>query len=127
MARVLIVDDDTDIREMLRDGLTDEGHEVAEAPDGQSALELLTTTPHRWVVLLDYRMPVLDGPGVLKAVAADSRLARQHAYIAMVATTHLDDAVESLRTALGAPLLPKPFDMDELLDAIAQVEARLWG
>jgi CheY-like chemotaxis protein len=125
MARVLVVDDDADTREALGMLLTDEGHEVAEAADGQAALDWLRATPHRWVVLLDYKMPHLDGREVLAAVGADPSLARQHAYIAMPATPMLDAPVEALRAALGVPLLPKPFDLDELLEAIIQAAARL--
>ena len=127
MAHVLVVDDDAAIREMLLDMLTYEGHEVAEAPNGQVALDMLRTTPHRWVVLLDYRMPVLDGPSVLEAVAADSSLARQHVYIAMPATAQMDAPVAALRTALGVPLLAKPFELKQLFDAIAQAEVGLPG
>jgi two-component system chemotaxis response regulator CheY len=127
MAYVLVVDDDADTREALRYALTGEGHEVAEAADGQAALVFLRTTPVRWVVLLDYRMPSVDGAAVLEMVAADSFLARRHAYIALTAAVQLDASVEPLRAALGTPLVLKPFDLDELLGAVAQAEARLVG
>jgi CheY-like chemotaxis protein len=87
MARVLVVDDDADIRDMLRLVLTDEGHEVAEAADGEAGLDFLRATPLRWIVLLDYWLPGLDGRAVLEAVAADESLARQHAYIAVSANS----------------------------------------
>jgi sigma-B regulation protein RsbU (phosphoserine phosphatase) len=127
MARELVVDDDGDILDMLREVLADEGHLVGEVADGQAALDLLRATPQRWVVLLDYRTPVLDGRAVLEAVASDSFLARQHAYIACPATSNLDGPVAALRTALGIPLLPKPFNVEHVLDAIAQAETRLQG
>jgi CheY-like chemotaxis protein len=127
MARVLVVDDDGDIRDMLREVLADEAHEVAEVTDGQAALEFLRATPHHWVVLVDYVMPVLDGRAMLEAVAGDPSLARQHAYIAFPATVTLDTSVEALRATLGVPLLAKPFNLEQLFDAINQAEARLWG
>jgi two-component system NtrC family response regulator/two-component system response regulator HydG len=127
MAHVLVVDDDKATREALRWLLTDEGHEVAEAKDGQTALDFLRTTLLRWVVLLDYRMPGVDGLTVLGAVATDASLACRHAYIAVPASAHLDRPVAPLRAVLDIPLIPKPFDLDTLLDAITQAAARLHG
>jgi CheY-like chemotaxis protein len=128
MARVLVVDDDADIRDMLRLVLTDVGHEVAEAVDGEAALDFLRATLDRWIVLLDYLLRGgLDGREVLTAMAADAQLAARHAYIAFPANPELDAPVAALREALGVPLLPKPFDLDELLAAVAQAEARLSG
>jgi two-component system nitrogen regulation response regulator NtrX len=126
MAHVLVVDDDEATREALRWLLTDEGHDVTEAPDGRAALEMLRQATARWVVLFDYRMPGLDGQGLLSAVAADPRLRHQHAYIAMTASPHvLDLVLGQQREALGVPLLPKPLDLDTLMVTIAQAEGRL--
>jgi CheY-like chemotaxis protein len=127
MAHVLVVDDDQATRYALRWLLTDEGHEAAEASDGQMALDFLRTTLLRWVVLLDYLMPGVDGLTMLGAVAADPSLARQHAYIAIPASPQLNRPAERLRAVLGIPLISKPFDLDTLLDAITQAGARLQG
>jgi CheY-like chemotaxis protein len=128
MAHILVVDDDEVTRQALHEALTDEGHEVAELMDGQAALDFLCTTPHHWVVLLDYLLQGgSDGRVVLAAMATDSPLAGRHACIAIAATPKLDAPAERLRRALGVPLLPKPCDADELLAAIAQAEARLRG
>jgi CheY-like chemotaxis protein len=127
MAYVLVVDDDADTRNALHDLLADEGHEVAEAADGQKALDFLRATRLRWVVLLDYLMPGLDGQAMLEIVAADPSLAHRHAYIAIPATVRPDAPAEALRAALGVALVPKPFDLEVLLAAIAQAEARLRG
>jgi CheY-like chemotaxis protein len=123
MARVLVVYDDDGVRGALGVLLTDEGQEVAKAPYGQMTLDLLRTTPHQRVVLLDYLMPVLDRWDMLEAVATDLRLATRHAY-SVPACPHLDGPLEPLRAALGMPLIPKLFDLDELLDAIAQAETQ---
>src|SRR5579859_2241289 len=68
--RILIVDDDRGIRHTLRAVLEDEGYAVLEAGDGAEGLALVRASLHRLVVLLDLRMPGLDGAGVLDAVAA---------------------------------------------------------
>jgi CheY-like chemotaxis protein len=125
MAHVLVVDDVPAIRELLEDILTDAGHAVGKVTDGQQVLDFLRSTSHRWVVVLDSRMPGVDGLTVLETVATDASLARRHAYIAVSATPRLDAPVASRQAALGIPLLPKPFDLDQLFRAIAQAEARL--
>lgn len=66
-ARVLVVDDDSDIRMLVRELLERSGHLVAEARDGREGLRAL----HSWrpdLVLLDVTMPVLDGWGTLERI-----------------------------------------------------------
>ena len=58
--RILIVDDDESIRQIVGMCLTDEGYEVFEAPNGQVALERLAEAQPD-LILLDLRMPVMDG------------------------------------------------------------------
>ena len=117
--RILIVDDDRGIRHTLRAVLEDEGYAVLEAGDGVDGLEMMRTSPHHLVVLLDLRMPGLDGAGVLDSVAADARLARRHAFI--LVTANLDaitPACSTLLHRLDVPIVPKPFDLDPLLDLV---------
>jgi CheY-like chemotaxis protein len=126
MTQVLIVDDDQEIRTMLRDTLEDSGYTVQEAKDGARALNLLRSSPVGMVVLLDIMMPVLDGPAVLRAVVEDAQLARRHAYVlitANISAVPLEQARDRLR--LGIPIVQKPFNMEVLLDAIAHAARRL--
>src|SRR5689334_16291175 len=60
---ILVADDDPSNREVIALGLTEEGYQVATAADGQEALEAIERERPR-VLLLDLRMPVLDGWGV---------------------------------------------------------------
>src|SRR5215467_6136184 len=83
--RVLIVDDDEDLRHALGYLLRDAGYTVYEARDGHRALERLRDSPGGMVVLLDVRMPGLDGVEVMRAVAAQEYLSTRHAYILMTA------------------------------------------
>lgn len=123
---VLVVDDDRSIRETLRCVLEDEGYDVLEAPDGMAALDLLRSTPTPSVVLLDLMMPRLDGVGVLDAVVHDRRLASQNAYIVITANRYrLDTRATHLLSDLHVPVVPKPFDMDSLLDAVALAARRI--
>lgn len=120
LATVLIVDDDADIRQALRILLEEiGGHQVVEAADGLAALEILRASEQRLVVLLDLLMPGLDGLGVLRAVAADARLASQHAYMLVTVSRRANTENFSESLALAVPVIPKPFDMDVLLEAVA--------
>ena len=58
---ILVVDDDPDIRESLREVLQDEGYEVNCVSNGREALDYLQTGPRPCVILLDLMMPVMDG------------------------------------------------------------------
>ncbi len=124
--RVLVVDDDEHIREAARDALDEGGYAVALARDGAEALRVIHAARDRLVVLLDLRMPGLDGAGVLGVVAGDRALARQHAFILMTADNRtMTLAFASLLTQLEVPVLKKPWDLDELLTSVAEAEARL--
>jgi CheY-like chemotaxis protein len=75
MCKILIVDDEADIREFARVTLSESGHEVCEACDGRAALELLTSTAREppCLVLVDLRMPLMDGWDFVAAVRGDER------------------------------------------------------
>ena len=126
MVRVLVVDDDDGIREVLRELLEDAGYAVAEAEDGAAGLAMLRTSPEPLVVLLDYRMPEMDGGAVLRAVAEEG-LSTRHAY-ALLASPHLLDRDPTVQIQAGRahiPVVAKPFDMDTLLCLVASLAAQL--
>jgi CheY-like chemotaxis protein len=121
MARVLIVDDDQDIRDAVRFILEDVGHEVLDASDGETALQLLRASQQRMIVLLDLLLPQLNGIDLLKAVIADPLLKERHAYVLMSAdSATLRQQAEPLLAEVSAQVVGKPFDMDNLLAMIAQ-------
>lgn len=113
---ILVVDDDTAIRETLRDVLEDSGYTVIESQDGLRALEYLRKSPTPMIVLLDLMMPQLDGSALLGAVAGDPRRLQRHRYILMTAGQQtLSLAFATLLTNLSVPVIKKPFDVDHLL------------
>jgi len=125
-ARVVVVDDDRSIRETVRYVLEDEGYTVVEAPDGMAALDLLRSSPSPSVVLLDLMMPRLDGVGVLDVVARDQRLASHNAYIVITANRYrIDRKASHLLDDLAVPVVPKPFDMDSLLEKVASAARKI--
>jgi two-component system response regulator MprA len=120
MASVFIVDDDPAIREVLRSALEAEGHVVTEAADGVSALVGLRSSPCPLVVLLDLRMPRLDGTGVLETVAREQLLAQRHRLVLITANPlPLPPALDTLLVSLEVPVLSKPFDIETLLGMVA--------
>lgn len=72
---ILVVDDDTDMREALRDVLRDEGYGVSLACNGKVALELLPTLQRPCGIILDITMPVMGGIVFYQAMRAVSNLA----------------------------------------------------
>ena len=124
--QVLVVDDDREIRESLVWLLADAGYGVCQAETGRGALTILRDSAFPVVVLLDYRMPVMDGEAVLRAVAASADLMR-HAYVLLTAERAVvTRGVEQLLAQISAPVIEKPFDLDTVLqvvDAAAQKTA----
>jgi len=123
---VLVVDDDDAIRETLRFILESSGYVVAEAADGLSAWSLLVSSPRRLVVLLDNLMPGLNADGLLEALESgcDGGAARRHAFILITASPQrLPSTLVARLVRLGAPVMAKPFELNALLDAVAQSSA----
>jgi two-component system KDP operon response regulator KdpE len=116
--RVLIVDDEAQIRRALRTGLTGHGYVVEVAEDGETALTAIAAHPPD-IVVLDLVMPGIDGFEVLRQLRAWSRLP------VLVLSAHGQelDKVEALD--LGADdYLTKPFGMGELLARLRAVLRR---
>jgi len=116
-ARVLVVDDDKGIREFVRTVLSDEGYDVAEATDGQQALDRVAQRRPD-VILLDMRMPVMDGWEFARTYRERPG---PHAPIVIV-TAALDVAKDAKE--IGADgFLAKPFQLDDLLQLVQQHSA----
>ncbi len=113
MRRVLIVEDDDGIREALAECVASMGVEVATARDGQDGLSVARAGSRPDAILLDLRMPRLDGHGFLSAVRADPALAG----IPVIAMTAWHDQP---RLPVYA-FLKKPFDLDELAKILGRL------
>lgn len=125
-AAVLVVDDDWAIRESLRLMLEDAGYAVAEARDGEEALNTLRSAPDPRVVLLDLMMPRVSGEEVLGDVLRDARMHARTAFIVITADTgRITPALRQQLGAQGIPILAKPLDIDDVLAHVASAEQRL--
>ena len=121
MYRILIVEDDFDISELLQSWLTEAGYQTAEAEDGLKALEVFESGQFD-LVLLDLMLPRLDGFGVCEWI-------RKRSNIPIVMLTALDGEEEQLR---GYDLriddyVTKPFSMPVLLRKIGAILRRCQG
>jgi CheY-like chemotaxis protein len=123
---VLVVDDDKDIRESLRFLLADEGYAIVTADDGQEALELIPLLPNPAVILLDLQMPRLDGYAVLLDLARHPEIRDRHSIFLLTANIgQLTADMVRLLGREGVPVLPKPFDVDQLKDQVQSAFIRL--
>lgn len=126
MAYVLVVDDDASIRELVRMVLEDEGYAVAEAVDGQAALDLLRIFAPPAVVIVDGLMPRLSGLELLAMIAREPALAQRHAYVLATGSSEITVPVGGTQTtAMPVRLLAKPFDLQALLEVVAAAAATL--
>jgi CheY-like chemotaxis protein len=110
---ILLVEDDSSIREELGGLLRDEGYDVVACPNGSEALALLRRIDRPCVILLDLMMPVMNGWEFRAQQCADAALAR----IPVVLLTGVSDG-EAQAAALGLPCLMKPFEFGPLLSAV---------
>ncbi len=110
---ILIVDDDAAIRKMLVEVLSLEGYPTETAANGQEALDMLSTSAPR-IVLLDLMMPILDGRGVMTQLDSDPVSRSQHKVILVSAFTNL----ESSRDLTVDGTLAKPFTVPQLLSVL---------
>ncbi len=109
MSRILVVDDETSMRQLLEITLRKDGHRVVMAESGKSAVEAFSKAPYD-LVISDIKMPDMSGVEVLRAVKQSSP---ETPVIMITAYSSAETAVEALR--LGAyDYIAKPFKIDEL-------------
>jgi two-component system, NtrC family, nitrogen regulation response regulator GlnG len=113
---VLIADDEPSIRFVLRETLAELGWEVAEADDGEAALEALASRSHQ-LAFLDIRMP---GPSGLELLDRVQSLGIDTAVVIITAQNSFENAVEAMKRG-ALDYLVKPFGMDEVKALAAKV------
>jgi len=111
--RVLVVDDEPDIRATVSAMLEIEGYAVAEAVNGAEALAAVEADPPD-VILLDMRMPVLDGWGFA------SEMRRRGHRIPIVVMTAARDAARWAAEIAATAFVSKPFGYDDLIRAVEE-------
>jgi DNA-binding response OmpR family regulator len=118
-ARILVVEDDEAIREILRLSLIDESYEVSAVPNGDLALSRLREWPPDLIVL-DMMMPIMDG-ATFRRRQRELGLAPEAQLIVLSASRTAEPEAAQLGAAAS---IAKPFELDELLAVVAATLAR---
>lgn len=114
---ILVVDDESSIRDLLRDILAFEGHQVHVATNGHQALEQLRGGGRPCVVLMDLVMPGMNGWELAARIHADPALAEIPLVVIAANPRHADDAAR-----IGAERwLGKPLDLDRLFATVDEL------
>ena len=112
---VLIVDDDPEVARTFATWLQLQGYEVRTASDGEAALRQVRGAD---AIILDARMPILDGLGFLRRVRAED----EHVPVAIVTGDYMiDDSILSEFRRLNAQVLFKPLWLDDLVALAARL------
>src|SRR5213082_3267968 len=112
---ILVIDDDPAILATVSDALDLEGLPYVTASNGAEALDVLDNNRRPSLVLLDMRMPVLDGWGFMRAVR------ERGLELSVVVMTAAADARRWAREIGAQGVLAKPFELDELLNAVERL------
>jgi DNA-binding response OmpR family regulator len=120
-ARILLAEDDPDLRALLASELRKDGYIVEEARTGYDLLELLGTLTLRNEVcdllITDIRMPGLTGLSIAEALRHGVTRGTSGTPIILI-TAFGDDAIHAEAKRLGAAIFDKPFDLDDLRSCI---------
>ncbi len=108
MRRVLVIEDDRDIRETIAALLDSEGYETDQAPDGLEGLRQAREHPPS-LILLDLMMPVMNGWQFRDAQRGDPEIGHVPVVVVSAVAGKAPDA---------AACVPKPFELDELLAVV---------
>ncbi len=111
--RILVVDDELFVRELLLEFLSSQGYEVSLADSGENAVKLVQTEPMD-VVLLDLKMPGIDGIEALKQI---KRIDPNALAIIMTGYPTIESSIEALRHGAHDYVI-KPFKLNELKSSI---------
>jgi CheY-like chemotaxis protein len=114
LGKVLVVDDELEVRQVLREFLSSRGYDVTTASGGAEAVAIVETIKPD-LILLDVAMPDMDGVETLKRIVAI-----EPALAVIMVTANSDIGTTSKLLALGAvDYVPKPFDLDYLDQAVS--------
>jgi two-component system chemotaxis response regulator CheY len=114
---VLIVDDDADVRELLRVALQAEGFDVAGVDNGRAALNHLRSHADTCYILLDLMLPIMDGAHFRSAQLYDRSLA----WIPVIVMSGASDTDRRARDLGARALVRKPLDLDEVKRTLTHI------
>ncbi|AZZ37585.1 hypothetical protein CIK05_12545 [Bdellovibrio sp. qaytius] len=110
---IMVIEDDDDIRELMKSMLEAEGYSSITASNGEEGLELLSTTPEKpCMILLDMMMPIMDG----WTFSEEAKKNVKYRNIPLLAVTAFSDQMTLRENFQG--ILRKPIRLDLLLDVV---------
>jgi putative two-component system response regulator len=121
ITKVLIVEDEEEIREELVEFLTDEGFECVEASDGEEGLNALRRDKEISVVLSDINMPNTSGLEMIKCAYSEFGRDRDLEYIILTGHGGLTEAIDALKLGV-MEFLVKPIDFNHLIHVVRRAE-----
>ncbi len=117
--KILVTDDNGKNRKLIRVILEKAGYEVTEAENGEEAVRLSTEGEYS-LILMDYRMPILDGIEATRIIKSDSRTSDVPVFI--VTSSAMPRDRERIMEASGCDMLfIKPINYHEILDEVGKV------
>ncbi len=122
MTKILVVEDDQDIRDLLVDSLSDMGFDVTEAEDGGAGLQSALEDPPD-IILLDIMMPVMDGFQVLSQLRENPDT--QSISVIMVSAKGQEQDIVNAQSAGAWGYIIKPWDPEELESKVLNAEAEI--
>jgi len=111
--KILVVDDDPIIREMMKDILDFEGYSISAARNGSEALQMLRGEQD-FLVFLDILMPGMSGKELCAALAAEPQLRKRHIIVLMSALDNLEEA----KSLDADGVLQKPFLVEDVINTL---------
>lgn len=115
-ARILIVDDEKNMRGTLAEILADEGYHVRTAESGEAAVEICQTSDFQ-VILMDVRMPGINGVEAFRII----RRKRRDARVILMSAYSVDELRRAALDEGAVAFLPKPLNLESVVGLIAKV------
>ncbi|MBA2680929.1 MAG: response regulator [Ktedonobacteraceae bacterium] len=115
--KILVVDDEPVIRDMMVDILDMEGYPAEVARNGREALDKVLSTPDHYLIFLDMMMPEMDGRAFCEHLSTYPEIRKRHVIVLMSAL----DRLSSISSLHVDATLPKPFVVDDALEIIQRL------
>lgn len=122
--KVLVIDDSKMITTLVMDMLVKAGHTASHCENGQVAIDLLVKKEKFDLILLDWNMPVLDGPGFLKEFSSK---AFEKTPIVMMTTENKPAMIKEALSLGACEYIMKPFTSDILISKLAMINQSAEG
>jgi chemosensory pili system protein ChpA (sensor histidine kinase/response regulator) len=123
LSTILVVDDDESCRHVLKSVLEPSGHLVLEAPDGQAALEMISSLITPDIVVTDLEMPVLGGEAFIARLRAEPKT---NAIPIVIVSADHDMALALKMSGHVDAFVGKPVDLGALEQCITTLARRAW-